>query len=162
MILNYRMTKFLVSTAVFVSAIFLSAIVARGQTTAKINKIKADFVLNDLPDNGRTLHLKRNKTYQYTHFSGFKGIAIIDEGTYKIDGDKITFTSTNGDKSFDGKTCYIKYYSLKGKWQVNTKGRLYKYQRHSLFKQKIVLFSFDPIDQGNIEIVNYNKYPPKI
>lgn len=150
-------------TIALIFTALLASTVVYGQTVAKIHKAKADFVLRVLPDNGWTLHLKRNKTYQYTHFNGFaKGITILDEGTYKIDGDKITFTSTNGDKSFDGKTCYIKYYSLKGKWQVNTKGQIYKYQRHSLFRQKIVLFSYDLIDQDKIEIVNYNKYPPKI
>jgi hypothetical protein len=152
------LTKFFICTVILLSAFLFRPVVSSAQT--HLTHVKADFILKVLPDNSWTLQLKKNKTYQYTHWSGFSDKqGIIDKGTYTIDGDKLILKSTHAEKALDGKTYYIKKYKLKGKWQVNTKRQIFEYKRNSLRGHTIVLLSEEPITQDDTEVVNY-KYPP--
>jgi hypothetical protein len=83
--------------------------------------LKVDFIVRAEPDNLWTLHLQKDSSYTYTHWSGFADDSeILDSGTYRVDKEEIIFTSIlKKNDRFAGKTFYLKKFTVRRNHKID-------------------------------------------
>ncbi len=111
----------------------------------------ADFTVHAAIDNSWNLHLRKNKTYTYTHWSSFSGSSTLDSGTYMIRCHKIILLSAseNPSRKYLNDSYYFEEVKLK-KHQSFEYLHLSKDKRFSFFGNKYLVLTNLPFDYSKI------------
>lgn len=95
---------------VTISLIVFTLICCQNKIKNSNEKILTDtihFPLRILPDNGLILILYPDSKYEYLYFSGFSETKTLENGSYKMRGDQILFTSEGNKSEFQSSKYFI-------------------------------------------------------
>ena len=112
--------------------------------------IKAEFLVNSLPDNAWFLKLHKDNSYKYIVWSGFSGSHTLDSGRYKLVDEQITFTSEmlKSTDSYDKKVFYLKRKLINRNQEVS--GHMI-YRKKTLYGTRIISLKINSGDSLTIK-----------
>ena len=109
--------------------------------------LNTSFNIRSLPDNSWNLHLKKDNSYKYTHWSGFStGIYTLDSGQYNIKDGLLTFKSQklNSTNSFSDKQFFVERIKVKRHQYISSTNLTNR--NRTLFNSKIIVLKYNRND----------------
>lgn len=130
--------------------LLLTLIILSYSVALNAQRIKETFCLKAYIDNARILHLERDNSYKYMHWSGFGAEYTLDSGIYQLSDHKLTLISQheNNLDTLPHSSYYIEKVRLnKYEWPISF-GSVN--EKKALFSKKYLVLSSKPFNSSMV------------